>query len=290
MLFWIIGRNGLLASTWCNLLPKISSSTLSPLDTLSFEKTIPYISTSGKEVNVLDKKKVWEFFEQKKPTHIINCSAYTAVDLAEKEKKQANALNRDALMSLAELPAKIVHYSTDYVFDGLKKSPYFENDQASPINHYGKSKLLGEETLLTNPRALIIRTSWLFCERGKNFFTTMQNLMNTREEIRVVGDQFGRPTYTDHLVYATLLLLRSNATGLFHYADEEKCSWYEFALQIREALNKRTRIEKIAANGYPTLAKRPPYSVLATEKYQKATGVSPFFWENAFDNLKNPLH
>ena len=175
MLFWIIGHNGQLASTWRRLLSKVSSRTLEV--EYNAAEGIPFISTSSKQVDLTNPEQVFDFYQKNKPTHILNCSAYTAVDLAEKEREKASDLNDFALQSLAMLPAKIVHYSTDYVFDGTKGAIYVEGDTPNPLNHYGETKLAGEARLSTHREALIIRSSWLFSTDGNNFFNTIASFV-----------------------------------------------------------------------------------------------------------------
>jgi dTDP-4-dehydrorhamnose reductase len=210
------------------------------------------------------------FLAREKPQWLINCAAYTAVDKAESEKETAFEINGDAPGYLADacrrLNTRLIHISTDYVFDGASATPLKETDPTDPINTYGASKLEGErQALRRHPDgSLIIRTSWVYSEFGNNFVKTMIRLMKERPAINVVNDQIGSPTYAGDLAAALLHIIGYPAftPGLFHYSNEGKISWYDFALAIRDALGSACAVNPIPTAQYPTPAKRPRYSLL----------------------------
>jgi len=230
-----------------------------------------------------------------KPDIVINASAYTAVDKAESEPDAAFRLNRDAPAALAQAAANtgaaFVHVSTDYVFDGSKPSPYIETDPRAPLNIYGRSKAEGEDAVLAaNPRAAIIRTSWVYSPNRANFVKTMLRLGETRNEVSVVADQHGRPTAAADLAYACLALARlqhqgeTAASGVFHYAGAGDATWADFAEAIFAGAEQRghnpVQVKRIAAADYPTPAQRPANSRLDTSKIE-ALGIATRPWREA---------
>ncbi|AMV72649.1 dTDP-4-dehydrorhamnose reductase [Desulfuromonas carbonis] len=226
---------------------------------------------------------------------IVNCAAYTDVDGCESNPELANRVNGDGPGLLAEAAklsgATLVHISTDYVFDGLATRPYSETSATGPRSAYGRSKLLGEEEILGSrlEKFLIIRTSWLFGPGGKNFVETMLRLATEREELRVVDDQVGSPTYTADLAQAIFALLEKKAYGLFHFANAGVCSWYQFSREIvRKYVESGGEVAlqrhlAITTADYPLPAARPAYSVFSTAKYQAATGKAIPSWQDALD-------
>ncbi|HEX6182051.1 MAG TPA: dTDP-4-dehydrorhamnose reductase, partial [Chitinophagaceae bacterium] len=195
-----------------------------------------FIFLSRQDLSITDKDSVQNVFKTYKPAWCVNCAAYTAVDKAESEREQAVAINATAAGLLAAACAQynsgFIHISTDYVFDGSSAIPYRENDATGPINVYGESKLLGEQLVMKNdPRAIIIRTSWVYSFFGNNFVKTMMRLMKERESINVVEDQVGSPTYAADLAQVIMHIITqgSNASGIFHFSNEGRISWYEFA-------------------------------------------------------------
>ncbi|WP_334049756.1 dTDP-4-dehydrorhamnose reductase [Alteromonas gracilis] len=212
------------------------------------------------------------------PDTVINASAYTAVDRAETELEACNAINAIAVKNLAmyckQAKAFLVHVSTDYVFNGLKGSPYLTNDKIEPQGAYGKSKADGEKALLeVLPEAsCIIRTAWVYSAHGSNFVKTMLRLMSDKPQLGVIDDQIGTPTWAHGLAQACLWAGETNTAGVFHWTDEGVASWYDFALAIQEIalekglLNKTIPILPIPSSQYPTPAKRPHYSVLDKTK------------------------
>ena len=273
MKLWLIGKRGMLSSAVQRLLKA---------------KKIDFLATSRKEVDITDKKMFKHQFNTLHFTHVINCSGYTAVDQAELEQKKAMQLNVNAVEYLGHLAAKkqvkVVHFSTDYVFDGKEKNPYVEEAKPFPLSVYGKTKHLGEEKLLkAYPQACVIRTSWLFGREGNHFVQKITHLMNQHQNLRVVSDQKGRMTFCDDLAEAMLDLL--NCSGIFHFANKGEVSWYDIANAILTYLKeKKTKIkceqiEPISTKEYPTLATRPLFSVLATQKYEAKTQKIPRDWQ-----------
>lgn len=207
------------------------------------------------------------------PNIIFNCGAYTAVDKAESEKDLAFTVNHLAVDLIAkyarENNAKLIHISTDYVFDGTSSIALDEEAETNPVNVYGESKLAGENACLKeNLEALIIRTSWVYSKFGNNFVKTMQRLMQERAEINVVNDQIGSPTYAADLAQVMIDIIESSKwiPGIYNYSNEGEISWYEFALSIKELGNYNCKVTGIPSLSYPTPAKRPSYSLLNKEK------------------------
>lgn len=221
------------------------------------------------QLDVSQKELVETFFFSNQIDYCVNCAAYTAVDLAEKEAELAFKANADAVKYLAEECAEqgatLIHISTDYVFDGKSREPYLPDDKPNPINVYGKSKLEGEKWALEiNPKSFVIRTSWVYSPYGKNFYTTMVRLMAEREELNVVSDQIGKPTDARDLanyIY-DLILTEDTRFGIHHFTGPEQMSWFEFAQKIANENGFTTQINPIPTSDYPTPAKRPMWSVL----------------------------
>jgi dTDP-4-dehydrorhamnose reductase len=242
------------------------------------------------EFDMTDREQVLDVLTGFAPEAIINCAAYTNVDGCESNEQTAARVNGDAPGYLAEaakqLGAFLVHISTDYVFDGLGKRPYTEEDPTGPLSAYGRTKLRGEQVVFSSglERFSIIRTSWLYGPCGKNFVETIVRLAKEREELRIVADQMGSPTYTGDLAIALFALLSKEAVGIYHFSNEGVCSWHEFAGAIVEAMKesgeqvKVRRIIPIRTEEYPLPAKRPAYSVLSKEKYKRTVGAEVPHW------------
>ncbi|MFO1302362.1 MAG: dTDP-4-dehydrorhamnose reductase [Burkholderiales bacterium] len=226
-----------------------------------------------------------------KPSLVVNAAAYTAVDLAERERERAFAINARAPEVLAEearrLGAVLVHYSTDYVFDGRASSPYREDDATGPLNAYGESKLAGERAIAsTGAAALVLRTSWVYGLTGKNFLLTIRRLARERDEIRIVADQLGTPNWSRALADATARLVAmgpaalAERAGLYHFTSTGSTSWHGFARAIVGDAPKPV-VTPIATSEYPTPARRPAYGVLSTAKFERAFGFSLPAWQDA---------
>ena len=233
------------------------------------------------------------------PDYIINCAAYTAVDRAETDEARCRQVNRDAVCHLASaaraVGARMVHISTDYVFDGTQCRPYVETDPVNPQSVYGQTKWEGEEVLReVCPDALIVRTAWLYSEFGSNFVKTMLRLGRDREQLSVVFDQVGTPTYAGDLAEALLTLIGQADTngwhpGTYHFSNEGVCSWYDFARKVMQLGNLRCTVLPIETKDYPTPARRPAFSVLNKAKIKKTFGIHIFHWENALEQCLKRL-
>lgn len=221
------------------------------------------------------------YFSKRQFDVVVNCAAYTAVDKAETEKDLAYAVNAAAVGQLAsicrEQKMNLIHFSTDYVFNGNATSPLQPDQETDPVNYYGFTKREGEKLALENNGAhtVIIRTSWVYSQFGKNFVKTMMRLMNEKDEINVVADQVGSPTYAADLAAATLKIIDSNnfEPGIFHYSNKGIISWFEFAKAIQEITNSACKVNAIDSAQFPTPAARPFYSAMDTSSIEKAYGL-----------------
>lgn len=231
---------------------------------------------------------VRQYFSVYHPAFLVNCAAYTAVDRAEQEKDLAMQVNGEAVGVLAavckENNCRFIHISTDYVFDGTARTPYREDAATNPQSVYGASKLEGErQAMQLNRESVIIRTSWVYSEFGKNFVRTMIRLMQERDQLNVVNDQVGSPTYAADLAEAILQIIAAPEwkPGIYHYSNEGIISWYEFAVAIREMMGAECRVNPITTAEYPTDAKRPAYSVLDKSKIRQAYPVIIKDWKES---------
>ena len=232
-----------------------------------------------------------------KPDVIVNAAAYTAVDRAESEPELADAINHVAPRTFAEEArrsgALLVHYSTDYVFDGETRAPYKEDDATHPINVYGRTKLEGEQAIRASGcRHWILRSGWVYAARGNNFLRTMLRLAAERSELGVVGDQTGSPTAAPELARATATLLRQGAPAneVFHLSAGGETTWHEFACEIFALTGRENiRVRRITTDQYPTAAKRPRYSVLSNEKIRNAAGIALPDWRVSLEAVCRTL-
>ena len=238
--------------------------------------TIDWIFTDRSQLDLTDLSQLPEKLTTFAPDYIINCAAYTAVDKAETESELADTINHEAVGVLAQWCAvnqcKLIHVSTDYVFDGTSQTPLTEDAPTAPISVYGATKLAGEQAIQReNPDAIILRTAWVYSTFGNNFVKTMLRLFQERDEIHVVNDQIGSPTYAADLAEAMLhIVSRANwQPGIYHYANQGQVSWYAFACAIQEITQIPCLIHGIPSSQYPTPAKRPNYSLLCTTKFQQ---------------------
>ena len=238
-----------------------------------------FLFRSRQELPVEDEKNLKAFFEKQQIDFCINCAAYTAVDKAEAEQEKVFEINADAVGVLAAIckahQTKLIHISTDYVYDGTHQIPLKEDNAVAPLNVYGESKLKGEElSLKKNAETLIIRTSWVYSSFGNNFVKTMLRLMEEKEEINVVSDQFGSPTYAADLASVIMELVEKmekgiSYSGIYNYCNEGTTNWYEFAKEIKKATNLDCAINPVPTSAYKTAAQRPQYSVLNTGKIRE---------------------
>ncbi|WP_462259268.1 dTDP-4-dehydrorhamnose reductase [Vagococcus teuberi] len=260
------------------------------LTNLLKQQNIDFIAYDSQEMDITDFDKTLSIIKDIKPSVVYHCAAYTAVDLAEDEGKEMNYLvNADGTKNVAqackEVGATLVYISTDYVFDGkTRETPYMETDKTSPINEYGKAKLLGEQAvqeILNN--YYIIRTSWVFGEHGNNFVCTMKKLAKTHDKLTVVNDQVGRPTWTKSLAeFMTYLIQNKCDYGIYHFSNEETCTWYEFAQEILKDDN--VTISPVTSDQFITKATRPEYSIMDLGK-AKSTGYEIISWRKALKEM-----
>lgn len=249
---------------------------------------------SHSELDILNLKGLMEKLYEIKPDLVINCAAYTKVDKAEEEIDECFKTNvigaKNVSYASYKVKAKVVYFSTDYVFDGEKNTPYREIDRPNPISIYGRTKLLGEEYTRThNPDHLILRISWLYGINGNNFVKTIIKKGIEEKRLRIVKDQIGSPTYTLDVVKQTLRLIEEDRVGTYHSSNQGEVSWYEFSKKIFEILNiNNVEITPIKTEEYPAKAKRPKYSVLENY-YLNLEGLNMMRdWESALkDFLKN---
>ena len=229
-----------------------------------------------------------KIFSTHQPQYFINAAAYTTVDKAESEKELANEINGTSVGNLAKIcrewNTKMIHVSTDYVFNGELSEPLKESDPVDPVNAYGASKLLGEQlAMVNNPEVMIIRTAWVYSSYGKNFVKTMMHLMRERDSIRVVNDQWGSPTYAADLARTIMQIIDSAKwiPGIYHYSNEGRISWFEFAEEIRKETGASCVVHPIPTSEFPTPARRPKFSVLDKSKLQSAYALQPKDWKSS---------
>ena len=245
--------------------------------------------TNEEEMDITDRHILSAFFKKKSFDGIINCAAYTAVDQAENEKEKAHIINIQGVKNIVEICQlnnfKLVHFSTDYVFDGSIKTFYKETDQYNPLGIYGQSKAKGEEIIFdSNINAVVVRTSWLFSPYGKNFLKTILNLAKSKKTIQVVNDQFGRPTsglslarnILKHIEHPDFWKFRC-----FHFANKGKASWYDLAKEIVIQQRLDVKIEPIQTKDYPTIATRPKNAVLSTNRIENTLHLNIPNWQTA---------
>jgi dTDP-4-dehydrorhamnose reductase len=254
-----------------------------------------YSFTDIEELDVTDASAIKEYLDSDPVDFIINCAAYTDVDQAESEPDQALLLNRDAVGHLSDAIEKypdtrVIHISTDYVFRGDLLRPLREDDIPDPLSIYGKSKLEGERILAKHPRALIIRTSWLFSMFGKNFVKSLINKMDLYDDVKVVYDQVGTPTYAEDLARAIMQIIsdvhegkKDFVPGIFNYSNEGVCSWYDLAMEICRVISCRGKVMPVETADYPTPARRPPYSVMNKSRIKQVYGVAVPYWRDSLE-------
>ncbi len=244
------------------------------------------------ELDILDFKGLINKFFELSPDVIINCAAYTKVDQAEEEENLAYQVNAVGAKNISfasfKIKAKVVYFSTDYVFDGTQNSPYNEFDKPNPLSIYGRSKLFGEEfTKQFNPNHLILRISWLYGINGSNFVKSIIRLAKEKGELKVVNDQFGTPTYTLDVAKQTWKLIQDDNVGLYHSSNTEQTTWFEFAKKIVEQLNLDAKVFPIKTDKFPVLAKRPSFSVLEDYLLKIENKNIMRSWEEAFNDFVN---
>jgi len=277
----IIGRNGQLGRS----IKKI----------VSLKNTKDEYTFVGRnEIDLSDLESVTTYFNKNKFDIIVNCAAYTAVDKAESEPDLANQVNHLSVKQIAKVSkqqgAKLIHISTDYVFDGKNYQPYTEGDSTIPQSVYGSTKLAGERAIqeVMTTDATILRTSWLYSEFGNNFVKTMLKLCSDNKEIKVISDQIGTPTYASDLAKAVIEIIDSSylkakeqKTQIFHYSNEGVCSWYDFAENIFNIDNVTCKVVPIEGSEWKMPAKRPYYTVLNKNKFKTTFGVEIPYWRDS---------
>ncbi|MCP4914420.1 MAG: dTDP-4-dehydrorhamnose reductase [Oligoflexia bacterium] len=266
----VFGANGQLGSTFKKIKPEYSFFTSENVDITKLDQLEEVLS------------------KQAKGSYVINCAAYTAVDKAEENSELAQQVNSEAVKNMALLCKKyglrLIHFSTDYVFNGEGSEPYTEDQKTSPLGVYGETKLNGENEIRNHLEDfVIIRTSWVYSEFGNNFLKTMIKLSD-RESLNVVNDQLGTPTYTDDIVTITLSIkdnFEKVKGEIFHFSNEGQISWYDFACEIMKQVNSDCQINPIPSSEYPTPAKRPKYSVLSKEKLKNKLNITIPEWKES---------
>jgi dTDP-4-dehydrorhamnose reductase len=262
-----------------------------------------FLFTDADSLDITNEHAVDVYFKMHKPSFLINCAAYTAVDKAETETNVAHQINAIAPGILAKLSKKYmsgyIHISTDYIFDGQSYKPYSEYDVVNPAGVYGKTKLAGERLIRSaNPGAIIVRTSWLYSAYGNNFVKTMLRLGKERDVLKVVYDQIGTPTYAADLAQALLAIAESYSKnpadavpGIYHYSNEGVSSWYDFAKSIFEIAGIQCQVMPVPSEEYPTPAKRPHYSVLNKSKIKATFNITIPYWKESLkiciDKIQN---
>ena len=292
----VTGKNGQLGRS----IYKLINTEVKADNNLSSSK---FIFVGREELDLSNNSSIINYFDNHdKFDIIINCAAYTAVDKAEEEQELANQINHLAVKQLASIANKqqvrLIHISTDYVFDGESDKPYIETDETNPINVYGKTKLAGEKALqkIMPTSAIIIRSSWVYSEYGNNFVKTMLRLGKERDELNVVSDQIGSPTYATDLAGAILEIIKNKefegigqATQIHHYSNEGKVSWYEFTKEIFKIAKTNCKVNPITTQQYPTPAKRPKNTLMNKNKIIEKFGVKNTNWKEPLNTCITTL-
>jgi len=260
------------------------------------EKQIEFVFLTNTDLDITDQTAVQTLCGQVKPDVIINAAAYTAVDKAETDEQVAYDVNAKAVGYLAEAcsatGARLIHVSTDYVFDGNATTPYREDDMPNPQGVYGATKLEGEKLALQgNANAVVVRTSWVYSKYGHNFVKTMMRLMKERDTLNVVDDQVGCPTHAIDLAKALLIMATTESfvPGIYHFSNSGPISWYTFAEAIREIGGFTTKVSPISSDQYPTPAKRPAWSVMSNDKIAALYGIVQQDWRKSLESCMAQL-
>ena len=284
----VTGKNGQLGKSISRVVKRKSTSS-------------KFIFTGRNELDFADKRSIDNFFKNNKFDIIINCAAFTSVDKAEKEPILANKINNIAVKKIAKIAkihnSKLIHISTDYVFNGKKNKPYNENSKTNPINIYGKTKLAGENSLikLMKNNAIIIRTSWVYSEFGNNFLKTMLNLVKQKKELSIVDDQNGAPTYANDLALAIVNIIikksftkKKFATKIYHFSNRGRTTWFNFAKEIFRISNIQCKIKPVTTKKNLMTAKRPKNSCLNIDKIHKSFKIRNYKWQHSLKQcIKN---
>lgn len=257
---------------------------------LAGDPNIDAVYTDVEDLDITNAEAVDNFLRDNAIEMMVNCAAYTAVDRAESDELRAAAINTEAVgiigQAAGRLGIRVIHISTDYVFSGESYRPYEEKDEPFPQSIYGRTKLEGEGLLTSFCKdAVIIRTAWLYSEFGNNFVKTMLRLAGEREELGVVSDQIGTPTYAGDLAAAIHAVIRSEEwkPGIYHFTNEGVASWYDFAKSIFEIAGKDIRVKPLLTSEYPTAARRPMYSVLSKNKIKRTYNIEIPYWRESLE-------
>lgn len=262
----------------------------SEIRVLSENSNYHFFFTDVVELDITDKTAINKFVSENEIDIVVNCAAYTNVDKAEDDVELADKINHLAVRNLAEVcaerNAQLVHISTDYVFDGTKNFPYVETDPTSALGVYGRTKLDGENAVIhSGCEYLIIRTSWLYSTFGNNFVKTMKRLTYEKESLKVVFDQVGTPTYAGDLAKAILEIIETENykgnSGVYHFSNEGVCSWYDFAIEIRDLFGNECDVQPCHSDEFPSKVKRPNFSVLNKTKIKDTFGLKIPHWKEA---------
>ncbi|WP_321311716.1 dTDP-4-dehydrorhamnose reductase [Halarcobacter sp.] len=265
----------------------------SEIKALSKDYSYNFFFASKDKLDISQKEELEELLDKNNFNVIINCAAYTAVDKAEDDYDNANKINNDAVKNLAQISKekdiKLIHISTDYVFDGENFRPYVEDDETNPKGVYGETKLAGEKTMVNiNPlNSIIIRTSWVYSFFGNNFVKTMLRLGEQKDSLGVIFDQVGTPTYAKDLAKAILDILptiKNEKVEIYNYSNEGVLSWYDFAKEIMKMAKLNCKINPLETKDYPTPAKRPHYSLLNKAKIKKDFKINIPYWKDSLDD------
>jgi len=279
MRLFIVGADGQLGSDVVRLLSPTVEVTARVMD----------------ELDVTDRAGLRRAMEESHPDVVVNCAAYTAVDRAETEQDAAYRVNVLGACNVAQaarrVGASVVYFSTDYVFDGAASTPYDEDAPTGPLSVYGRTKLLGEQaTREANPDHLILRLAWMYGSTGHNFVRTILRLARAKDELRIVDDQVGSPTFTEDVVHQLWTAIEDGCSGTYHCVNAGQASWYVFATHIVHRLGLNVPVISIHTVDYPAPARRPAYSVLANRKFEleALNGMRP--WEDALDDCLLRYH
>jgi len=287
----VTGKNGQVGQSIQNIVNKTSSTDLKDYD---------FVFIGRDELDLSEAASIQAYFEKNKFDMAINCAAYTSVEQAEVEENDANLINFLAVKEIATIAKKnnmkLIHISTDFVFDGDKSQPYIETDITSPKNIYGKTKLAGELAAISIMKfnAIVLRSSWIYSEYGNNFVDTIIKNAKLKGQLDIISDQIGTPTYAYDLAQTIINILskdksrkREMTSQIYHYSNEGECTWFDFAKEITDILKIDCNLNPITTDDYPQLAKRPRYSVLSKKKISKEFDLNINNWK---DSLKHCLN
>ena len=289
----VIGKNGQVGQSIQNIVNKISHDNL---------KNYDFVFVGRDELDLSKGENIQAYFEKNKFDVAINCAAYTNVEKAEVNVYEAKLINHMAVKEIATIAKKnnmkLIHISTDFVFDGDNSQPYIESDTASPLNIYGKTKLAGEIAAISimNFNAVVFRSSWIYSEYGNNFVDTIIKNATLKAKLDIISDQFGTPTYANDLALTIIKVLANNKfnnhempSQIYHYSNEGECTWFDFAKEIVDILQIDCNLFPINSDDYPQLAKRPKYSVLSKKKILEDFDLTINDWKDSLNHCLNNL-